>query len=167
MDSNATTVNNLYIAPPPVEYRELSKCPHCGAPIYADARCFKGKKVITLPTSYFTCTCRFNQMPYAQPFVPAPVQPPWYPPVFPPVNPSPTWIVTLPQPNTVNPQKTGYSVPPTTTAVPNGPSWDWTKTFCQSGGISAKPNKNICINAVSPISMASGAMPSLRADILR
>ena len=72
------TVNTNTVPALPAEYKQTGDCPHCGAPIYADAACFDGDKVIGLPMPYFTCWCRINLQPQIipQPYpVPMPQEP--------------------------------------------------------------------------------------------
>lgn len=158
--STGTIANFMQLMPS--EYKQQGNCPHCGAPIYIDAKCFKGKKLVTLPQAFYTCTCRFTLQPqviHVPYIVPAPAP---APNPFPPLQPSPwtepqiTWTVKAPSVTSPN-----ICVQPTT-AQPN--TLDW-KRFTETGGITQHPDltKNIiCVNAVSPVSMASGAMPGMQ-----
>jgi hypothetical protein len=163
MTTNGTVSNYLQVMPK--EYKQQGGCPTCGAPIYVDAACFKGKKLVALPFPYFTCQCRLNLQPQIVQ-VPYPVYPnPTMPLPSPWTEPQITWTV---RPFVATPTTTNIPIPTTptvfpTTAQPN--TLDW-KRFTQSGGVSQHPDlKNIiCINAMSPVSMASGAMTSLKGD---
>lgn len=103
-----TTTGTLTFTSLPESFHQVSACPHCGAPIYVDAK-IQGEEqkeyAKSLQTPFFTCNCRLTLQPQPMPypvFTPAPT--PTYPyspgfipipntPIF-PQYPQPGWTVT-------------------------------------------------------------------------
>jgi hypothetical protein len=125
----------------PEKFRKTGACPHCGAPIYADASITEGEngEVLTvLPMPFYTCMCRLNLQPAVQPFIlpvippqpqPAPLTPTWRPGDT--GNPFPTtW-----QGENINVADDGHK-----TLCRTGIDWD---RLCGSGGITQKLDPNI------------------------
>ena len=138
--TTVTTTGTVAFATPK-KYHKIGECPHCGAPICADASITKGKdgEVFTvLPQPHYTCACRFSLQPHVVPMPIAPIQP-WTPaPTYPGGDPLPwpgtTWIVNKPSVNQCNNE------------LPKGPQcdFDW-KRFCGSGGVTATPFKGVVL----------------------
>jgi hypothetical protein len=135
----------------PAKYRKNGACPHCGAPIYADASLMKGKNddtIAALPLPYYTCGCRFNLQvqptvyPIPIPTQPDPQMPFWKPQPFQPNTvPWPTsdphWTICL----RPKPSETQCKAP---NFVPAPPDFDW-RPFTGSGGCGGFPMDNITV----------------------
>jgi hypothetical protein len=117
-----TTTNTTFPALPEKFVRE-GHCPTCGAGIYINAQdCDINGEYCTLPTPYYTCNCRLNNV------------------LNPTVNPLNPVVPFTPYPTTAPPWVTNERNG--TGDFPNVDDWA-RKTFCGSGSITQDPHLRV------------------------